>query len=493
MFFLVEKISTIDISKIYQIFDKKEVLLNKEILFKNYVEPFLHHPPIIYPLLAVYPKSADQISKLFKYINDIGDVNIVIISSTTNPKLLDDTICTENSIILDLRYMKQIPFIDKRNRVCVLEPGVNWEELTKELEKYGMRPLSPLLPRRGKSVLASIIDREPHLIPKRQFDISDPLLCMEVVFGNGEIFRTGEAAGPHSIEKNREYGAALTNPLGPAQTDIFRIIQGSKGTYGCVSWISMQCDLIPTKRIIKFIDSDKLDPLNEFIYESVRKRLVDEVFIINKNLFGSIFDCNKNDIREYILIFAVNGYEILPDEKISYQLADLKEIIAKFNLKAQEAISTISQTYIDGKIIEPHPKFKNNMIAIDLFYNTTLDRVEKHIQEAYKIINEYKFPSDRFYIYIQPVIQARAVNVEFSFLADITKSDNIQFNQENVEIMIKKLASFVSQNGGFFSRSYKLINDFAFTDKNISVQISLKKLKEIFDSNHILNRGQLIF
>lgn len=497
VYFLAEKIFNVDISKIYQIFDKEDVLLNKELLSKNYIEPFLSGDPEFYPLMALYPTTSNQITRLFKYINTIEDVNVIIISSTTNPKLLDDTICTENSIILDLRNMKKIPFIDKRNRVCVVEPGVNWGELVKELEKHGMRPLAPLFPRKGKSVLASIIDRAPHLIPKRQFDISDPLLCMEVVFGNGEIFKTGEAAGPHSIEKNREYGAALTNPLGPAQTDIFRIIQGSKGTYGCVSWISMQCDLKPTKRIIKFIESDKLDSLNGFIYESIRRRLVDEIFIINKNLFGSIFDCSKDEIRDYILIFAVNGYEILPDEKISYQLADLQEIIKKFNLKTQESISNISQNdiepYIDGKIVDPHPKFMNNMISIDLFYNTTLDRVEKHVQEAHNIIRQHKFPSDRFYLYIQPVIQARAVNVEFSFLADITKSDNIQFDQENVEIIIKKLASVVSQNGGFFSRSYKLINDLAFNDKNKAVQNSLEKLKEIFDPNHILNRGQLIF
>ena len=101
------------------------------------------------------------------------------------------------------------------------------------------------------------------MIAKKQFDISDPLLCMEVIFGNGEIFRTGEAAGPLSIEENRKAGAVLTNPLGPGQTDIFRIIQGSKGSFGCASWISMQCDLIPQQRAFHVIDHDYLEPLFE--------------------------------------------------------------------------------------------------------------------------------------------------------------------------------------------------------------------------------------
>ncbi|MBD3231008.1 MAG: FAD-binding protein [Candidatus Lokiarchaeota archaeon] len=488
--------SRLDLSRIYDIFDENEVLLNKKELYQRYIEPF-QNKDFKNPVLAIYPKTSDQISSLFKDINNINDVNVVIISSTTNPKFLDDTVCSENSIILDLRNMKQIQFIDRRNRVCVIEPGVTWDELRKKLKEKGMRPLFPLFPRKGKSALASILDREPHLIPKRQFDISDPLLCMEVVFGNGEIFRTGEAAGPHSIEKNREYGAALTNPLGPAQTDIFRIIQGSKGTLGCVTWISMQCDLIPSKREIKLIESNNVNQLNEFIYTSVRRRLVDEVFILNKNLFCSLFPQKKIQVKDYVLIFSVNGYEILPDQKVKYQLADLQDIMTEMDLEAKENISGISKNnltpFLDGNIIEPHPKYINNMISVDLFYNTTLNRVNKHIKRAYEIISNHQFPREKVNLYLQPIIQARAVNVEFSLMVDISESSHSKSNRKDARKILTELADYISQNGGFFSRSYKLINEFAFTDRNKGVQDSLRKIKEIFDPNYILNKGQLIF
>lgn len=487
-----------NLQEIYEIFEEKDVIIDKQALKDNYCKPFLGEISAI-PIAAIYPHNTEQISRFLKYISDIKEINIVIISSTTNPKFLDDTLILPNSVVMDLSHMKKITFISKRNRVCVVEPGVTWAELALKLKENGMRPLTPLLPRPGKSALASVLDREPHLIPKKQFDISDPLLCMEVVFGNGDIFRTGEAAGPLSIEENRNAGAALTNPLGPGQTDIFRIIQGSKGTYGCVSWISMQCDLIPEKRVVKFIEFNTLEPLVEFIYMAVRKRLIDEVFVINDILFNAIFHSRSGDPQKFVLIYAINGYTFLSEEKIAYQSEDSDDILKELGIKAQNNVVGIAQKnwepIIDGGSVSPHPKYSDKQIAIDVFYNTTLDRVSNQFMIGQEILKKHNFPSNRFFFNLQPVIQARATNVEFSLLADRSdfKGGRNEFSMEKTRGICKELAQTFSKQGGFFSRSYSLINDIAFSEKNIVLQESLRKLKRIFDPDEILNKGQLVF
>ncbi len=489
---------SINYEKIKEIVTEQDLLTDQEKLYEKYCKPDIEGNNIT-PKAAIFCKNADEISRLVKYFRSLKSINIIVESSTTSLKFLGDTSVKKDTVVFDLSKMKEVSFVDKRNRVCVVEPGVTWAELASKLKQHGLRPLAPLLPRPGKSALASVLDREPHLIPKKQFDISDPLLCMEVVFGNGEIFRTGEAAGPLTIQENRKAGAALTNPLGPGQTDIFRIIQGSKGTFGCVTWVSMQCDLIPEKRVVKFIESSNVELIVEFVYKAVRKRLIDEVFVINDNLFNAIFSTKTGESQKFILVYAINGYELLPDEKISYQTADIDDILKELGLRAQDAVACIDQKdwepILDGNSVNPHPKYSDKKIAIDVFYNTTLDRVGNHYQVIQEILKKWSFPLKRFNFYLQPVIQARAANVELSLLADKSDSqdeDNC-FSIEKSKKLAKQIAQDLTEHGAFFSRSYSLINDIAFSSRNDVLQQSLKKLKGIFDPDGILNKGQLVF
>ena len=487
---------SLNIQKLNDIVDKDSIITDAERLDNVYCQPILDGDSIT-PKAAVLPKDAEQIKNLLNYFKTVKKINVVALSSTTSPKFLNDSNSLENTVIVDLHKMKDIIFIDKRNRVCVVEPGVTWEELIPRLKDQGLRPLAPFLPRPGKSALASALDREPHLIPKKQYDISDPLLCMEVVFGNGEMFRTGEAAGPQSLEENRKFGAALTNPIGPGQTDIFRIIQGAKGSYGIVSWISMQCDEIPENRIVNFIESDTIKPLAEFLYAVVRLRWIDEAFIINEVLFKKIFPAARGNMKKYVLIYSINGYaDFFPDEKISYQFESCNEILKNINIEAKDSVAGITQKDIepilDGNTVDPHPKFSETEIAIDVFYNTTLDRLKEHLFSVEEILKKQGFPLEKTSIYLQPVIQARSVNVEFSLLANRPDSSAQEFSIEIVKSICKEIAKDVASKGGFFSRSYKLINDIAFSRDDAFAE-GLKKLKRIFDPNNILNKGQLIF
>ena len=487
---------SLDIQKLSDIVDKDDIITDADKLNDLYCKPILDGDSIT-PKAAVLPKNTEQIINLLKYFRTVKDINVVAISSTTSPKFLNDTVSLENTIIVDLHEMKDIIFIDKRNRVCVVEPGVTWEELIPRLKEQGLRPLAPFLPRPGKSALASAVDREPHLIPKKQYDISDPCLCMELVFGNGEMFRTGEAAGPLSLEENRKFGAALTNPIGPAQTDIFRIIQGAKGSYGVVSWISMQIDEIPEKRIVNFIESDDIEPLAEFLYATVRRRWIDEAFILNSAHFKAIFSTSSSSIKKYVLVYAINGYaDFFPDDKISYQFESSNEILKNIGIEAKDSVAGITQKDIepilDGNTVDPHPKFTDKVIAIDVFYNSTLDRLQEHLSSVETILKKQGFPLERVNTYIQPVIQARSVNVEFSLLADRPDSGNQDYSIEKVKGICKEIAQNVASKGGFFSRSYKLINDIAFSRDDAFAE-GLKKLKRIFDPDNILNKGQLIF
>ena len=42
-------------------------------------------------------------------------------------------------------------------------------------------------------MLASVIDREPHIWPRMQWDMQDPVASTEFIYGTGELFRSGAA------------------------------------------------------------------------------------------------------------------------------------------------------------------------------------------------------------------------------------------------------------------------------------------------------------
>ena len=147
------------------------------------------------PRAVVKPTTMEQVQAVVKWANETG-TNLIPLSSGP-PHFRGDTIpASEGAVIVDLTRMKKILRVDRRNRVCMVEPGVTFGELIPALEKEDLSPLLTLAPRASKSVLASWLEREPMTIPRLHWEAQDPLYCVEVIYGNGDMFRTGSAFGP---------------------------------------------------------------------------------------------------------------------------------------------------------------------------------------------------------------------------------------------------------------------------------------------------------
>jgi FAD/FMN-containing dehydrogenase len=226
-----------------KILGSENVLNNTEVLEEYSGD--LSFAPRVRPRCIVRPGNADEVQKLIKWANE-ASAHLIPVSSGA-PHFRGDTVPgVVGSIIVDLSRMKNIIRVDQRNRVAMIEPGVTFGELIPELEKAGLRLNLPLLPRGSKSVIGSMLEREPVIMPLYQWDALDPLTCIEVIFGTGDLFRTGSAAGPGSLEEQWAAKQAQVNPMGPGQTDFARVVQGAQGTMGIVTWSTVRCELVPT-------------------------------------------------------------------------------------------------------------------------------------------------------------------------------------------------------------------------------------------------------
>lgn len=445
------------------------------------------------PKYVIWPKNRSQIQKMIKLANSLS-FSIIPVSSPSGPRHHGDTIPrNNNSFVLNLSKLKKIVNIDRKNRVVMIEPGVSFGELIPHLYKRGLKILTPLHPRASKSVLTSALEREPITIPRYMWDSSDPLLCTEVFFGNGELFKTGTAAGPGSIKQQKKSGQAQVNPMGPTQFSPFRIIQGAQGSIGVVTWATLKLELLPSIQKVYHLQSDNIETLLDFQYELLKYRLCDELFILNNlNLACLIREDSSeilhlaNSMAKWHLIFVISGRDELANDKIAYLEGDIHDIIKEKKLKISNNKSEINEIdilkFLNQADINPW-RLRLNGGYQDIFFISNYEKISEFITLVEKQITK------NLGIYIQPINQGTSYHCEF----------NIYYNPNNKEETLDVKEKFLKtsidlmNSGAFFSRPYGLWAKEVYERHEDSTQKALKKVKKIFDPNNVLTPGVLCF
>jgi FAD/FMN-containing dehydrogenase len=449
------------------------------------------------PQFVVRPENVLEVQEIVKWANSTGTPLIPV--SSGPPHFRGDTVPSLGGVVVDLSRMKRIIRINRRNRVAMVEPGVTFAELQLELKKEGMRLPMPLSPRSSKSVIGSCLEREPTMIPKYQWDISDPLLCTEVVFGTGDLFRTGEAAGPGSLEDQWASGQAQTNAMGPFQVDFFRLIQGSQGTMGILTWATVKCELLPQLQKTFLVASQKLEDLLDFTYKLLWARLGDELLILNNFNLATLLAKNPDEIKSlretlppWVLIVCVAGYERLPQERVDYQEKDVMDTAQSFGVTPVTAIDGVQGSDILEALstvsAEPYWKLRYKGGCHDIFFLTTLGKTPEFIACMDQMAAEAGHSGIDIGVYLQPQIQGRACHCEFNLNFDPANPKEL----EKVRKLFFDASKALMGIGGFFSRPYGPWAEMAYGRDGQSA-MALRKVKGIFDPNNVMNPGKLCF
>jgi FAD/FMN-containing dehydrogenase len=453
----------------------------------------------IRPICVVKPKNAGDIQKIVNLANET--LTPLVPVSSGPPHFRGDTVPgTGGAIIVDLSGMKKIINVDRARRVAMVEPGVTFGELIAAAEKEGIRLNMPLLPRKSKTVIGSILEREPVIMPKYQWDISDPLACVEVIFGSGDEFRTGQAAGPGTVKEQWAVGGVQKAPYGPGVASWHRLIQGAQGTMGIVTWASMRCELIPSAEEPFVVASSNLATLLELTTWLIRLRMVNECFILNNTNLAAIFakkwpkdyQSLKDALPTWVLFYTVAGYEFFPEERVSIHIKDITRITQRLGVEAVKAIGGVSANEILKAVqqpsAEPYWKLRYKGACEDIFFLTINDKLESLIGVMNNAAEKAGYPTSDMGVYIQPIVQGTGIHCEFNLFYD---PDNT-----GEAARIKELSTSATKNlmygGAFFSRPYGEIAGMIINRDAASVAI-LNKLKKMFDPNHVMNPGKVCF
>jgi FAD/FMN-containing dehydrogenase len=455
--------------------------------------PILDEP--VAPSYVVRPADAAELQRLMRVANDVG-LNLTLASSTGGHCKGGFT-AAKDSVLVDLSSWKGIPWVNRRNRVCLIEPGVTYSELLRALAPYGMTIPMPLSPRSGKSVVTAVMDREPSTWPNRQWDSGDPVASTEFVFGNGEIFRTGAAGGPGTLESQRAAGGAQKSPAGPSQTDFHRVVQGSQGTMGAVTWIALRAELKPTVERPLLLGADSLAKLIPFVYEVQRPWLGEHSFILDRTAAamllhargGEMFGEIRSSLPRYLCLQNIAGFERLPKERVEYQTKDLEAIARAHALQPAPDCGRVSAQRLLDIATTPSGEWdwRHHLhgSCLSLFFLTTLDRVPGLVDVFADLARRKELGEETVGCYVQPVVQNHACHVELLVPFDAGRPGEIGRMRELEREGVGRLAAA----GAFFSRPYGSAAEMVFQQNPVSYDV-LKKVKGIFDPNRVLNRGK---
>ena len=445
----------------------------------------------ISPSAVVWPMSTKEVVEIVTWAN-ANSVALVPVSSGGPRRRGSSTPKVDNTIIVDLSRMNKIIRIDTKNKVAMVEPGVTFGQLIPELKKKGLRPLMPFLPKVSKSVLASCLDREPTTIPRFHWDLSDPLLCTETVFGSGDTLRTGSAAGPGSLEEQWASGQAQKNPQGPSQFDPFRIIQGSQGTIGITTWISMKCELLPEVHDIYLIGADSLGELEPFNYALLRRRLVDEHFLLNSTTLSAALG-SKRDLPNWILVLGISGHGILAQEEFEYRTKDTLDIASDMNVNLTRTLGDLTAEDVKSLLDRPSDpsywKYTPNGNCREVIFTTTLDRVERLYSVFSSFAGEIGFPKEQIGAYVQPVVQGISAHCGFDLYFDSENASEVK----SMNALLTEGRKNLLNEGAFFSRPFGNITEAVFEQTSPEMVKAIQSVKKIFDPNNVLNPGTLCF
>ena len=454
--------------------------------------------PKVRPRYAVSPENAKQVKKIVEWANKT--LTPLVPVSSGPPHFRGDSVpSVGGAVIVDLSRMKRIPRVDPQNRVAMLEPGVTFAELRAELEKVGLCAYTPLCPRRSKSVIGSMLEREPITMPAHHWDATDPMLCAEIVFGTGDILRGGEAAGPDTIEEQWEIGKAQMTPMGLSQFNEHRLLSGAQGTIGIVTWSTLKCRLISKLNKTFLIPSENMEPLIELGYRLMRIRLGDHCFILNGLNLACLLGRTTQEVRElrdilppWVLFISFEGYGPLSEEKVRYQEVDLRDMAKSCGLRPVPTIPGASAEEVSRLLSQPSPepywksRFKGG--CHDIFFLTTLDKTPGFAAAMSDLAQRHRYPAEDMGVYIQAIVQGTSCHCEFNLYYDLAKPAD----SDTARRLVNEGAENLEKLGGFFSRPYGAWMDVAYR-RSEDTAIVQRKVKKIFDPNGILNPGKLCF
>ncbi len=448
------------------------------------------------PDLVAYAHSVEQVQAVVKYANKTR-VPIVPLSSGLN--FQGAAVPREGGIVLNLSRMNTILAVDGDNWSCVIEPGVTASSLQDELEHHGLRAMLPLGIHPNRSVLTSLLERDPTLAAA-SFEYGNELIMdTEIVLPSGELFRTGLWSS----------GVKPGSPMGPVRAMLNRLWTGAQGTLGIVTKMNIKVEFLPRERRLFLIAFDSFPEVMEPLRMLQRKEIGLECFMLNAFNAAALlcgdwavprdlpapmvlsleFESLRASLPPWLLAVCISSGPRMPEGKIAYEVEALESVCAAANLSMYEN-ARLRDCLLD-ELLRPWgilKKFCFRGSVHNLSFKTTLRRFPDFQKTVMECIHTHNYQLQDVGVYVLPLERGRAYHCEADFHCnplDVRET-------ERVRSLWREVSERLIDEGAFFDRPYGVWADMVYRRAG-SYTRKLQEIKRELDPCNIMNPGQLCF
>ncbi len=452
------------------------------------------------PDCIVFPHSREELQEIVKQANQ---TKIPLIPFSSGLNFHGATIPSNGGVIVNLSRMNEILLVDEDNWFAIVEPGVTYEKLQNELNKKQLRAMVPLGVPPQRTVLSSVLERDPSLAAASFEYGNDLMLDTEIILPEGELFRTGLWAS----------GGRAGAHLGPVRGLLYRFWTGAQGTLGIMTRMAVQVEHLPTMQEIFFLTFPTLEDSLETIKQIQRKEIGLECFLLNRFNLASLFckgwsipqnypspplpsddfDTLREQLPPWTLTICLPGPPRFPEERIAYEKEALFNLCARLGREISSSLPTLdnaSHTF-SRLLLRPWDilkKFRFKGSVHDLSFKSPLTRAPEFDKIIRSICEAHDYPYSDIGGYLLPLERGRAVHLEF----DLHSNPSSEEETAKVKQLWLDCSKTLISSGAFFDRPYGAWSKMIYSRTGTYTR-KLRELKQELDPNNIMNPGKLCF
>jgi len=458
-----QKITPKEITILESIVDPKKVSRGDSILELHSKDESYHER--CRPEVVVYPESSDEISRILAFANEN---KIPVTPWGAGTSLEGNPMACMGGIVLDLQEMNRVLEERDGDFQVVVEPGVVYKDLNKRFSKKGL--FFPPDPGAPATIGGMVANNASGIQTLKYGGTKDYVLSLEVVLPTGEIIQ----AGCNAVKTSSGY-------------DLCRLFTGSEGTLGVVTKITLRLAPLPSHFTAVLVNFDSVEDATRSIYQIMSTGIIPAALeFLDTNVIAAINILKDSDLEEKPTLFM--EFHGSNEVGLKEELSLIEEICTSNNCSLYEAgIGREERDRLWQARYDTFESMKNANRGMGIIIIDTAVPLSKYPLIVDFARNEAASRDVKGYIFGH----AGSGNLHMGLIKDPDDKDQAERASAVNDAILRRSIDL----GGTCTGEHGIgigKRKFMTHEHGLALE-TMKRIKNLFDPNEIMNPGKIFF